>query len=97
MQPVIFVNEIVSRHGAPRELLSDQGATLTSKIIQSVYEYFSTHKIQTSPYNPKCDGLTERFNKTLATMLAAYSGKTNYYSFRENIRTQTNIESLSTK
>lgn len=69
----IFVNEIVSRHGAPKELLSDQGANLTSKLIQSVCEYFSIHKIQTSPYNPKCDGLTERFNKTLATMLAAYS------------------------
>ena len=69
----IFINEIVTRHSAPRELLSDRGTNFMSKLISSVTNYFKINKIQTTPYNPKCDGLTERFNKTLCAMLAVYS------------------------
>ena len=69
----IFINEIVTRHSAPRELLSDQGANFMSKLVKDVCKYFEINKINTTPYNPKCDGLTERFNKTLCKMLAVYS------------------------
>ena len=69
----IFINEILPRHSAPSKLLSDQGRNFLSSLIKSICEYFKINKIQTSPYNPKCDGLTERFNKTLCQMLAAYS------------------------
>ena len=69
----VFINEIVTRHSAPKELLSDQGANFMSKLIKEVCRYFEINKINTSPYNPKCDGLTERFNKTLCKMLAVYS------------------------
>ena len=75
----IFVNEIITRHSAPRELLSDQGANFCSKLIKNVCEYFKINKIQTTPYNPKCDGLVERFNKTLCQMLAAYSNSNQTY------------------
>ena len=68
----IFINEIISRHSAPKELLSDQGTNFMSKLIQEVCNYFQTNKIKTAPYNPKCDGLVERFNRTLCKMLAAY-------------------------
>jgi len=79
----IFINEIVSRHSAPRELLSDRGTNFMSKLISSVTNYFKINKIQTTPYNPKCDGLTERFNKTLCAMLAVYSdaNQTNWYLY----------------
>ncbi len=69
----VFINEIITRHSAPKELLSDQGRNFTSKLIQDVSKYFQIHKIQTAPYNPKCDGLTERFNNTLCKILAVYS------------------------
>ena len=76
----IFINKIVTRHSAPSELLSDQGANFMSNLIKSVCEYFRINKINTSPYNPKCDGLVERFNKTLCQMLASYcnSNQTNW-------------------
>jgi hypothetical protein len=67
----IFIHEIITRHSAPRELLSDQGANFMSKLIAEVSRYFKINKIHTAPYNPKCDGLTERFNKTLCSMLSA--------------------------
>ena len=44
-----------------------------SKLVKDVCKYFEINKINTTPYNPKCDGLTERFNKTLCKMLAVYS------------------------
>jgi hypothetical protein len=69
----IFINEIITRHSAPSELLIDQGANFMSKLIKSVCEYFEINKINTAPYNPKCDGLVERFNRTLCQMLASYS------------------------
>lgn len=69
----VFINEVVCRHSAPRVLLSDQGANFRSELVKSVCELFKTTKTQTAPYNPKCDGLVERFNKTLSRMLAAYS------------------------
>jgi hypothetical protein len=69
----IFVNEIISRHGAPSRLLSDQGKNFLSNLVKGVCVFFKTEKIQTTAWNPKCDGLVERFNKTLSQMLAAYS------------------------
>ena len=69
----IFINEIITRHSAPSELLSDQGANFMSRLVQSVCNYFKINKINTAPYNPKCDGLVERFNRTLCQMLSAYS------------------------
>lgn len=69
----IFINEIITRHSAPSKLLSDQGQNFLSNLIKSICEYFKINKIQTAPYNPKCDGLVERFNKTLCKMLSAYS------------------------
>ena len=69
----IFINEFVTRHSAPSELLTDQGQNFRSNLIQNICDYLKTKKIFTTPYNPKCDGLTERFNKTLCHMLAAYS------------------------
>ncbi|CAF0859482.1 unnamed protein product [Brachionus calyciflorus] len=69
----IFINEIISRHSAPSKLLSDQGRNFLSELIKSICKYFKINKVQTAPYNPKCDGLVERFNKTLCQMLSSYS------------------------
>ena len=44
-----------------------------SQLISGVTDYFKINKIQTTPYNPNCDGLIERFNKTLCALLAVYS------------------------
>jgi len=69
----IFVNEIVCRHGAPGELLSNQGRNFLSKLIKEVCDYLKTKKIQTTAYHPQTNGLTERFNGTLCRMLSIYT------------------------
>lgn len=67
-----FLEEIILRHGSPKKLLTDQGKNFTSKLISELCILCQIKKSQTTPYHPQCDGLVERFNKTLSNMLAMY-------------------------
>ena len=58
------------QYGAPRVLLTDQGSNFTSKLLKSVNEYWGVKQSFTTPYHPQCDGMVERFNRTLATMIS---------------------------
>ena len=66
----LLVEEIIPRHGVPKELLSDRGPAFLSKVICDVYRLLGVHKLNTSAYHPRTDGLVERFNRTLTNMLA---------------------------
>ena len=71
----IFIDEIISRHGAPRTLLSDRGTNFLSSLIAEVCKLFDIHKLNTSSYHPQTDGLVERFNSTLLQSLSMYVDK----------------------
>ena len=68
-----FVTEILCRHGAPIQLLSDQGRDFLAAVIQEIYIFTKTSKIQTAAYHPQTNGLCERFNGTLCQMLSLYT------------------------
>ena len=53
----------------PREILTDQGANVMSQLFVELYRLLQVHPIRTSPYHPQTDGLVERFNQTLKSML----------------------------
>ena len=55
--------------GVPEEILTDQGSNFMSKLLAELYSLLHIHSIRTSPYHPQTDGLVERFNKTLKSML----------------------------
>ena len=61
--------ELFSRHGVPREILTDQGTNLTSALLRELYKMLGVQPIKTTPYHPQTDGLVERFNQTLKSML----------------------------
>ncbi|RWS00245.1 hypothetical protein B4U79_04382, partial [Dinothrombium tinctorium] len=61
-----FTKEIVCKHGAPKEILSDRGTAFLSSLAQNVFRLFHTYSHTTTAYNPACNGLTERLNGTLA-------------------------------
>ena len=48
----LLVSEIISRHGVPRELLSDRGAAFLSKLLHEVYRLMGIHKVSTIAYHP---------------------------------------------
>lgn len=70
----IFLREVICRYGAPRRLLSDQGANFLSRVVQVLCDVHGILRSRTTAYHPQTDGLTERFNHTLANMLASFVG-----------------------
>lgn len=60
---------VFSRVGVPREILTDQGSNFTFQLLSELYRLLHIHPIRTSPYHPQTDGLVERFNQTLKSML----------------------------
>ena len=63
--------------GVPSEILTDQGTNFMSKQLSELYRLLHVQRIRTSPYHPQTDGLVERFNGTLKSMLhkTAVKGK----------------------
>lgn len=61
--------EIFSRVGVPKEILSDRGSQFTSEMMAEVSRLLSLRQLVTTPYHPACNGLVERYNGTLKTML----------------------------
>ncbi len=60
----------IAVYGCPRELHSDQGSNFESKIFQEVCDICGIGKTRSSPRHPQSNGQVERYNRTLATMLA---------------------------
>ena len=61
--------EVYSRVGIPREVLTDMGSQFTSSVMREVSRLLTIRQLTTSPYNPRCNGMVERFNGSLKTML----------------------------
>ena len=66
----LFVQQIVSRHGVPTQLLSDRGPAFLSHLLTEVCSLLGVKKVNTTAYHPQTDGLVERFNRTLTAMLS---------------------------
>jgi len=60
---------IFSRVGVPRQILSDQGSQFVSEVMQEVYRLLSIQHITSTLYHPQANGLVEKFNGTLKSMI----------------------------
>ena len=65
----ILVDQFIVHYGIPERLHSDQGANFQGKIIKHLCDLLGVKKSRTTPYHPQGDGVTERFNRTLLSML----------------------------
>lgn len=63
---------LVLRHGPPRVLISDRGRQFTAEVIEELLRLCTCDYRHTTPYHPQSNGLVERTNRTLTTMLAMY-------------------------
>lgn len=61
--------DMFSRVGIPREILSDRGSNFTSGLMKEISRLLSIKQMHTTPYHPMANGLVERFNGTLKSML----------------------------
>ena len=65
----LLCEEVVPMFGVPEALLSDQGTNLLSHLMIDVCRLLGIKKLNTTSYHPQCDGMVERFNRTLKSML----------------------------
>ena len=71
----LLVEEVVPMFGVPEALLSDRGTNLLSHLMQDVCKLLGIRKLNTTAYHPQCDGMVERFNRTLTTILRKHAAR----------------------
>ncbi|KAK3749616.1 hypothetical protein QZH41_012954 [Actinostola sp. cb2023] len=69
------VDEFVSRFGVPRQLHSDQGRNFISAVFTEMCALLGIDKTRTTALHPQSDGMVERYNKTLESMLAKFTSE----------------------
>ncbi|UYV61228.1 hypothetical protein LAZ67_1003968 [Cordylochernes scorpioides] len=67
-----FIEDVILKHGAPRELITYRGRNFTSSMISDLNNQCRITHRKTTAYHPQTNGLTERLNKTIADMLSMY-------------------------
>lgn len=68
--------QLFSRVGFPREILTDCGTNFTSNLLKQVYQLLNIKGLKSTPFHPQTDGLVERFNQTLKSMLRKFINET---------------------
>ena len=64
-----------TRVGIPEKVLSDQGTQFISDVMKEVHRLLSIEGLRTTPYHAQGNGLVERFNATLKSMLKKLCGE----------------------
>ena len=66
-----FVNEWVSRYGVPEKVTTDRGSQFQSELYRNFAKLLGVELISTSAYNPRANGMVERFHRTMKTAIKA--------------------------
>jgi hypothetical protein len=70
----ILREEIFTRWGVPQYLVSDRGPQFTSTLLTGLCKTWGVVQKLTTSYHPQTN-LTERFNRTIKTMIASFVGQ----------------------
>ena len=80
-----LTDEFFFRFSPPEQLHSDQGRQFESELVAEVCKLLGIHKSRTTPYHPQSDGMIERFNRTLLSMLATAASE-NPFDWEDHLR-----------
>ena len=65
--------DYISLFGPPKSILSDQGTEFNNAVVDKLLKLSGIEHKVTSAYNPRTNGLTERFNQTFVMALRKHS------------------------
>ncbi len=68
----LFISNCYRLHGVPKVIVSDRHPKLVGKFWQCFMGKFSTKLNMSTTRHPRTDGLTERVNQTMQTLLSCY-------------------------
>src|SRR3989440_10760034 len=68
----LLIEEIFSKFGTPRSIVSDRGTTFTSAFWSTLCYYLVVKRCVSTAFHPQTDGQTERVNQTLECYLRCY-------------------------
>ena len=66
---------VFSKFGAPWQLLTDRGSEFESELFKELMRWMEIDKLRTTAFYPSCNGVVERFHKTLNSMLGKVVNK----------------------
>jgi cleavage and polyadenylation specificity factor subunit 1 len=75
-----FMHNWVSRFGVPRVVVSDRGKQFESFVWSMLMQQLGIRRKRTTSYHPACNGLVERFHRTLKNALRARCTNHNWYA-----------------
>lgn len=71
-----FINyEIISKHGKPAQITTDNGTQFTSKSFHDYITKLDIKHSRTCDYHPAANGMDERFNATICKIIRNYIDK----------------------
>ena len=68
----ILAEEIFSKYGLPKSIISDRGPILTSEYWGTLCYYLAMKRRFSTAFHPQTDGQTERMNQTVEVYLRCY-------------------------
>ena len=71
----IILNKWFARHGTPARVQSDNATNFTAEIAQELMKASQVTKVTSTPAHPRGNGLVERQNRTLLTLLRVYTSR----------------------
>ena len=66
-------SQLIAKYGPMVRLLSDRGSNFMADISAAMYEMWGIDKVTTTAWRPQSNGLVERANGTLKSMLKVYA------------------------
>lgn len=67
-----LVTQWISRFGAPEVITTDRGTQFESRLFASLCSVLGTSRIRTAAYNPRANGMIERFHRQLKDALRCH-------------------------
>jgi Integrase zinc binding domain len=67
-----IIDNVICAHSCPRMILSDRGSVFRGSLVSEIVKGMGVRSLYTTSYKPSTNGLDEKFNHTLATMLSFY-------------------------